>query len=194
MPNHGGNEDLTRLLQAAGAGDQGALEELTPLIYQDLKRLARSHMRGESGERTVNTTGLVHEAFLRLVGDGAGPYHSRRHFYAVASTVMRRILVSWARKRKAQKRGGNAIVIPLAEGLVSEQPADPALILAIDDCLERLTVMSDRAGKVVECRFFAGLSVEETSEALGVSESTVKREWRAARSWLRRELGAERGS
>lgn len=182
------NSDLTQLLQRAHAGDQAALEELTPIIYEDLKRLARHHMRSESGGRTLGTTGLVHEAFLRLVDGSDILYQSRQHFYAVASTMMRRILVSWARRKKAQKRGGGAAVVPLVDGLAPDHPADPVLVLAVNDCLERLSQRSERAVKVVECRFFAGLSVDESADALGISASTVKREWRTARSWLRREL------
>jgi len=184
---------VTQLLQAAHAGDREALERVAPLIYDDLRRLARIHMSSEGGRHTLQTTGLVHEVYLKMVGDNAAAYRSRQHFFAVASTMMRHILVSWARKRNALKRGGDRIIVPLVEGLNPAASVDPALVLAVHESLERLSSLSEQAVKVVECRYFAGLTVNETGEALGVSPSTVKREWRTARSWLQRELG-QRGS
>ncbi len=147
-------------------------------------------MRSAGGQHTLQPTGLVHEAFLRLFGEHSPLLQSRQHFFAVASTMMRRILVSWARKRNAQKRGGGEAALPLEEELSPARSVDPSDVLAVNDCLDRLSGVSDQAVKVVECRYFAGLTVNETGDALGISPSTVKREWRTARAWLCRELSA----
>ncbi len=186
--------NLTELLSAANSGDQDALDQLTPLIYEDLKRLASAHMRSENARHTLQTTGLVHEAFFKLLGEGRPPYQSRQHFLAVASTVMRHVLVSWARRKNAAKRGGRQEVLPLDEGLALGGSVDPVTVLAVHDCLDRLGEMSEQAARVVECRFFAGLSVVETADALQVSESTIKRQWRTARAWLQAELSDRPGA
>jgi len=180
--------NVTRLLEAANSGDPGALQELTPLVYDELKRLARRHMRGEHAGHTLSTTGLVHESFLKLVGQSNANYVNRSQFFAIASMTMRRILVNWARAKKQEKRGGGAVVLRLEDAPSPLTEAEPERLLAIDAALEQLAKVSDRAVKVVECRYFGGLTIEETASALDIAPATVKREWALAKSWLRREL------
>ena len=180
-------DDITRLLGEMGAGNEDALGALLPLVYDEMRRLARHHLRRERAGHTLTTTALVHEAYLKMVGQEA-PWENRAHFFGVASMAMRRILVNYARDRARLKRGGGAVRITLddAPPLMSEDRA--AEILALDDALGRLAAINARAGRVVECRYFAGLTIEETAEALGTSPMTVKRDWRLAKTWLRREL------
>ena len=180
--------DVTKLLKAATNGDGQALEELAPLVYDELKRLARQHLRAERPGHTLGATGLVHEAFLKLVGQTRADYTSRSHFFAVASMTMRRILVNWARSKRQLKRGGGAVAISLEDAREPSFDADPGEVLAIDTALERFAVVSERGSRIVECRYFGGLTIDETAEALGVSKATVKREWSAAKTWLKREL------
>ena len=178
---------VTELLGAVGSGDDEALEELTALVYDELRRLARIHMRSERSDHTLKPTALVHEAFFKLLGRGAA-YRDRQHFYSVASLTMRRMLMNWARDRKRQKRGGGAAHTPLSETIAPDAQVDPDTILAVDAALGRLAKVSDRAEAVVQCRYFGGLTIDETAEALEVSAATVKREWLMARAWLQREL------
>lgn len=182
-------KEITELLGAAGAGDRAALDRVTSLVYDELRRLAHFHMRGERPDHTLHPTALVHEAFLRLVGSPEISYQDRRHFYAIASLTMRRVLVNWARDRSRQKRRGDAVHAPLEGSGEPFSTADPETVLAVDTALGRLAEVSDRATRVVECRYFGGLTIEETADALDISAATVKREWMMARAWLRRELG-----
>ncbi|HUQ94358.1 MAG TPA: sigma-70 family RNA polymerase sigma factor [Bryobacteraceae bacterium] len=179
--------EITVLLHAWRSGDRQAIEDLTPLIYGELRRLARFHMRRERGDHTLGATGLVHEAFLRLLDECRVSYRDRLHFFGAAAGVMRRVLVDHARARRTSKRGGEAIRVTLDEAL--DVPGGPPDLLLIDDCLRRLSALYERQGRIVELRFFGGLSIEETSELLSISPMTVKREWSVARAWLFREMG-----
>ena len=182
------SEEVTELLLAWSEGDRTALERLTPLVYDELRRLARGYMRGERAGHMLQTTALVHEAYLRLIDAGRVPMASRTSFFAAAARLMRQILVDFARARGYQKRGGGAHQVSLDEAMVIEQPLGEDLI-ALDRALDELAEIDERKGRVVELRFFAGLTEGETAEALKVSPETVRRDWRLARSWLRRRLG-----
>lgn len=180
-------EGVTRLLQEWRAGDESALQRLIPLVYRDLRRVARRCLDGERAGHTLQTTGLVHEAYLRLVRSNRVQWQDRGHFFAVAAQLMRRVLVDEARKRRFQKRGGSLTRVALEEANVAS-PERSVDLLAIDEALERLGTFAPRKCRVVEMRFFGGLTIEETAAALGVSTDIVKREWRTARLWLLRAL------
>jgi RNA polymerase sigma factor (TIGR02999 family) len=180
--------DITQALLDLSAGDRAAMDRLLPLVYDHLRSLARRALRRERAGHTLTPTGLVHEAYLKLVQLDRIGWQGRAHFYAVAARAMRQVLVSYARGRKADKRGGGADHVPLDSVLVAAQHR-PEQLTALDEALTGLEALSERQARVVECRFFAGMSVEETAEALAISPATVKREWTAARAWLTRELG-----
>ena len=178
---------ITQLLQGWRAGDQSALEKLVPLVYRDLHRLAQRYMADERTGHTLQATALVNEAYMRLVDSAHMNWECRSHFLAVCAQVMRRILVDWARSRGAQKRAGDGAPIQLQEALaVVDRPGTD--LVAVDDALTALAAVDQRKAQVVELRFFGGLNVAETAEVLKVSEETVHRDWRLAKSWLRREL------
>jgi RNA polymerase sigma factor (TIGR02999 family) len=177
---------VTRLLVAWGGGDQAALRRLTPLVHQELQRIARRCMRGERAGHSLQATALVNEAYMRLVDVQRVHWRDRAHFLAMAARLMRRILVDHARSRGYQKRGGGAIQVSLADGLlVTDKGYD---LVALDDALTTLARLDLRKSGVVELRFFGGLTVEETAVALSVSPETVMRDWKLARAWLQREL------
>jgi len=180
-------KEVTQLLRAWGNGDTAALEKLTPLVYEELHRLARRYMAQERPRHTLQATALVNEAYLRLVDSRKVRWQNRAHFFAVSATLMRRILVDFARQRRYQKRGGQAQQVSLDEALLvaRERGAD---LVALDDALNALAAVDPRKSRVVELRFFGGLSVEEAAEALEVSADTVLRDWKLAKSWLLREL------
>jgi RNA polymerase sigma-70 factor (ECF subfamily) len=179
---------VTGLLLSWRAGDEKALARLTPLVHQELQRIARRCMRGESARHSLQATALVHEAYLRLVDVQHVNWQNRAHFLAMAGRLMRRILVDVARAERSQKRGGGAVQVPLSDALLtSEQHHD---LIALDDALQALAKMDERRSRVVELRFFGGLSVIETAEVLSISSETVMRDWKLARAWLRRELKA----
>lgn len=181
---------ITQLLQSWREGDQGAVTRLMPLVYDELHRLARRYMANERPEHTLQTTALVNEAYLRLVDAAAPAGECRTHFFAICAQVMRHILVDWARSRRALKRGSDLPPLELQEELA--MPAQPnSDLVAIDDALQALAAVDPRKSRVVELRFFGGLSMEETAEVLNVSLPTVERDWRLAKSWLRRELRKE---
>jgi len=181
-------QDVTRLLREWSQGDQEALNQLVPLMYAELRQLAHRRLRREHANHSLNTTGLVHDAYLKLVDVRHANFRDRSHFLAMASRVMRRLLVDQARARRAAKRGGGADVAELDEALwVSEPQADT--LTELDQALQRLEALDSRQGQIVEQRYFGGLSLEETAEALGVSLATVKRELRFAHAWLATELG-----
>ena len=181
---------VTELLRAWGQGDAQALEHLTPLVYQELRRIAGRYMARERRDHTLQATALVNEAYLRLVDAKEVSWHDRAHFFAISSQTMRRILVDFARARRSRKRGSGAKALPLEESLaVQGQPG--ADLVALDDALNALATADPRKSRVVELRFFGGLSVEETAEVLKVSPETVKRDWKLARAWLLRELSHE---
>jgi RNA polymerase sigma-70 factor (ECF subfamily) len=183
--------EITQMLRAWTAGDQQALEKLTPLVHRELHRVARRYMAGERSGHTLQTTALVNEVYLRLVDCGQVNWHDRAHFFAVSAQLMRRILVDFARSRGYQKRGGNVPHISLDDAPPVCSEPDPNL-LALDDALKALAELDRRKSRVVELRFFGGLNIEETAEILGVSAVTVMRDWRLAKIWLLRELSVER--
>jgi RNA polymerase sigma factor (TIGR02999 family) len=179
---------LTQLLRAWSEGDQGALEQLVPLVYEELHRLARRYMADERPGHTLQATALVNEAYLRLASTEPAGFRDRAHFFAVSARVMRRILVDWARSRQAQKRGSDVPALELEENLAVSAAASGDDLVAIDDALKTLAVFDSRKSQIVELRFFGGLSVKETAVVLKVSEETVRRDWNLAKSWLRAEL------
>ena len=183
--------EVTRLLQAWSEGDQSALDRLIPLVYQELHRLAHHYMARERSGHTFQTTALLNEAYLRLVDSAKPSWQSRTHFFAVSAQVMRRILVDWARSRQALKRGGLEQPLELDEAFVVAD-APGADLVGLDDALKALAAIDPRKSEVVELRFFGGLSVEEVAEVLKVSPETVMRDWKFAKSWLRRELSKEK--
>jgi RNA polymerase sigma factor (TIGR02999 family) len=186
MPTHSPKE-ITRLLVAWGEGDQSALTELTPLVYEELHRLAHHYMSSERDGHTLQTTALVNEAYVRLIDWKNVRWQNRAHFFAVSAQLMRRILVDFARSRDSNKRGAGARAVALdeAEFVADDKGTD---MVAIDDALNALAKLDARQSRVVELRFFGGLSIEETAEVLQVSAATVRRDWSLARAWLRREL------
>jgi len=181
--------ELTQLLIAWSQGDARALEQLTPLVYAELRKIAHRYMNRERAGHTLQTTAVVHEAFLRLLGNPQENWQNRAHFYAIAAQMMRRILVDYARANLRAKRGGETIRVALEDidAPVTEPALDPDLI-ALDAALEKLAEIDPRRGRVVELRFFGGLSVEETAHVLQVAPDTVVRDWRVAKAWLFRYL------
>ncbi len=182
---------VTELLRAWGDGDDHALEKLAPLVEQELHRLAHKYMRREGPGKTLQTTALVNEVYLRLIDIQQVSWQNRAHFFAVSAKMMRRILTDFARSRQYLKRGGGAIQVSWDEALHVSQERD-ADIVAIDDALNQLAILDARKAEVVELRFFGGLSVEETAEVLKISEQTVLRDWKFAKSWLMRALSEEK--
>jgi RNA polymerase sigma factor (TIGR02999 family) len=189
MPSSSGT-DVTALLRAWRDGDPAAVDELLAVVYRDLHRQAERYMRAQPPGHTLQATGLVHEAYLRLVHHDQVDWNSRGHFFAVAAKAMRSILVDHARARGAAKRGGGADQLTL-EDLEVVGGGGEVGVLDLDEALNRLAELDPRKGSLVELRYFGGLSIEETAEVLGLSPATVKREWRTARAWLRRELAPE---
>ena len=187
-----GHSEITRLLKAHSAGHSEALDELLPLVYDELRQMAHRRMQQERTGHTFSTTALVHEAYLELVDLDCIDWEDRSHFFAIAARVMRNVLVDYAVKRTADKRGGDRDRVPLRD----EDAADEVHlndVLAIHQALKRLEDVDERQVRVVECRFFGGLTIDETAEALGISPATVGRDWRVARAWLNRELTHEDG-
>jgi len=188
--------DVTTLLAELRAGDTSAVQRLFPLVYEELKRIAQIQRQGWLDAETLNTTALVHEAYVKLARGRESDWRDRAHFLAVAATAMRSILVDHARGRSRAKRGHGRAPLELAaiDGLIGAEPTDSVrdidVLVALDDALDRLATLSERQGRIVECRFFGGMSVDETAEALGISTASVKRGWAMARAWLYRELSA----
>jgi RNA polymerase sigma factor (TIGR02999 family) len=180
-------EQVTDLLQAAREGDRAALDRVFSIVYEQLRGLAHSQRRRWQGDYTLDTTALVHEAYLKLVDQSSASFKDRGHFMAVAAKAMRHILVNYAERRRAAKRGGSAQHVPIDEfNPVSEEAAEE--VLALHDALDRLAALNERQANVVEARFFAGLPIEEAAEALAISPATVKRDWNLASAWLHREI------
>jgi RNA polymerase sigma factor (TIGR02999 family) len=186
--------DITRLLREVSQGNRDAFDRLVPLVYGELSVLARHKLRSEQAGHTLNTTALVHEAYLKLVDQTRAEWHGRHQFFAVASEAMRRILIDYAKRRKAGKRGGGKVDVPLDEAadlpsgdLFADEQAEE--VLALDEALTRLAAFNPQGAKIVQYRFFGGLSNEEVAELLGTSARTVRRSWTVAKAWLRRELG-----
>ena len=180
--------DVTQLLKQLSSGNQDVLAELIPLVYDELRRLAAYHLRQERANHTLQATALVHEAYLRLVDQRHVDWKNRSHFFGVAAHLMRRILLMHARQHHAAKRGGAAQKISLEEAVVFTRERSAELV-ALDELLTRLAELDPLQARIVELRFFAGLSVEETADLLGISSATVKRDWAMAKAWLAREMG-----
>ena len=188
--NNSHGQEVTELLRSWRQGDGGALDRLVPLVHAELRRVARSHIRREARGHTLQATALVHEVYLRLVGIDHLTLNDRTHFFAVAATLMRQILVDHARRKRADKRGGTVtmmsldVVSPVSQTSIVD-------VLALDQALDALSARDARQCRVVELRFFAGLSIDETAQAIGVSAATVEREWAMARAWLHRRLSVQ---
>ena len=178
---------VTQLLVRWRGGDRDAFDALIPLVYDELRRIAQRYLQAERPEHTLQSTALVNEAYMRMVAQDLPQWQNRAHFFSVAAQIMRQILVDHARNRRASKRGGNVCKLALDDA--AEQPQQRDFdIIALDDALKTLAEMDPQQSRVVELKFFAGLSIEDTSEVLGISPSTVKRDWNTARVWLYREL------
>jgi RNA polymerase sigma factor (TIGR02999 family) len=187
------SHQVTRLLLAWGGGDEAALDELMPLIYAELRTLARRQMQRERSGHTLQPTALVHEAYLRLIDQRRVRWRNRTQFFAVAAQLMRRVVVDYARRRRRVKRGGGAPQLSLDEATLMT-PEQAPQVLALDEALQRLAALDERKSRVVEMRFFGGLSVEEVAATLGVSENTVINDWALAKAWLRREVDSAGGN
>jgi RNA polymerase sigma factor (TIGR02999 family) len=179
--------DVTVLLSELAGGDPDAMDRLLPIVYDQLRDMARRELRRERADHTLGATAIVHEAYLKLVQLDRVSWEGRAHFFGAAAMVMRRVLISYARARNAQKRGSGASRVPLEDVVLAAQER-PAELLALDEALERLKALNERQARVVECRFFAGMGIDETAMALGISNATVRRDWAVARAWLNREL------
>lgn len=184
--------DVTKLLIEWSKGDKLVMDELFPLVYGELQKIARRHLRGERRAITLQTTALVHEAYLKLIDQNRVEWQNRAHFYGVAAQAMRRILLDNARRRLANKRGQGAHHISLDDGTIEISDEKAAELVDLDEALERLAEIDHQKSRLVELRYFGGLSIEETAEVLGVSVPTVNRGWRTAKAWLYKELGAGR--
>lgn len=182
------SEDVTQLLVAWSDGDEGALEKLLPLVYDELHRLAERYMQRERSDHTLQPTALVNETYLRLVDQTRVKWRNRAHFIGVAAQLMRRVAVKHAQRHRAAKRGGGLPKVPFDEAAVPGQASDEDVI-ALDEALKRLKELDPRQSRIVELRFFGGLTGREMAEVLAISPATIDREWRMARAWLRRELG-----
>jgi len=183
----GPTNQVTELLVRWRGGDKAALDRLMPLVYTELRRIANRYLQGERSDHTLQSTALVHEAYVRMTEQNLPQWQNRAHFFAVAAQIMRQILVDYARSHRASKRGGDVYKLALEEA--EEQPRVIDVdIVALDDALKSLAEMDEQQSRVVELKFFGGLSIEDTAEVLGISASTVKRDWITARAWLYREL------
>ena len=183
--------EATRLLSEWRAGDQGAFDRLLPIVYEELRRLASHYMRAERPDHLLQTTALVHEAYLRLVDHRDASYETRSHFFAVAAQVMRHVLIDYARTRCRAKRGGGAPSEPLEDDVAVMSSDRAEELIAVDAALESLMAVDVRKGRIFELRHFAGLSIEEAAQLLKVSPATVARDWRMAKAWLRRAISSE---
>jgi RNA polymerase sigma-70 factor, ECF subfamily len=184
--------DVTVLLKEISSGNRDALAKLVPVVYDELRRLAAYYMHQERSDHTLQATALVHEAYLRLVDQRHVDWKNRNHFFGVAAQLMRRVLLMHAREHQAAKRGGGAQKVSLDETAIFS-PAQAEELVALDELLTRLAALDPQQARVVEFRFFAGLSVEETAELMNISTSTIKRDWAMAKAWLAREMGRQRG-
>ncbi len=179
--------EVTQLLVSWSEGNEAALNQLTPLVYDELRRLASRYLRNERPDHTLQSTDLVHEAYLRMIDQQNVRWQSRAHFFGIAAQMIRRILVDHARRRHAAKRGAGPVKLSLDEAIAAAGPRDFDLV-ALDEALENLAKLDPQQSRVVELRFFAGLSIEETAEVLKISPATVKRDWTTAKAWLYRDL------
>jgi RNA polymerase sigma factor (TIGR02999 family) len=184
--------NITELLVGYGRGDKEALDRLMPIVYEELRRQAARYLRREQAGHTLQTTALIHEAYVRLVDQRNVQWQNRAHFFGIAAQLMRRILVDHARTKKRAKRGGSDIRVSLTEATVAVKGQDLDVV-AVDEALQRLAAIDEQQSRVVELRFFSGLTVEETAEVMGISPATVKRDWSMAKAWLHRELSGDVG-
>lgn len=182
--------DITALLAELEGGNRTVMEKIFPLVYDELRGMAHGRLRGERSGHTFNTTALVHEAYIKLADQNRVTWKNRAHFFGIAALAMRRILINYAHKQRAEKRGGDAVVVTLIEGEVARETRTDELI-ELDEALEHLAGMSERQAKVVELWFFGGLTQEEIGEVLDISVPTVRRDWTVARAWLSRELQSD---
>lgn len=182
------NAEITELLIKWNGGDREALDRLLPLVYRELHKIASRHMRRESAEHTLDTTSLVHEAYLKLIDQTRANWQNRSQFYGVSANIMRRILLDHARKRLRQKRGGGAFRISLDDGSIDVSDERAQELVALDEALTRLASEDPEKAKLVELRYFGGLSIEETAEVMGIGTATVIRHWRTAKAWLYKEI------
>jgi RNA polymerase sigma factor (TIGR02999 family) len=182
------SRSITQMLIDWSDGDSRALESLIPLVYEELRRHAAAYLRRERPDHVLQTTDLIHEAYLRLIDQKHVQWQNRAHFFAIAATLMRRILVDDARRRHRAKRGGATVILPLDEGLIAANRDANSNLLALDEALTRLAAIDARQSQIVELRCFSGLSIEETAAVIGVSPTTVKDDWNLAKAWLRREI------
>ena len=184
------SQNITELLAGYTRGDKEVLDKLMPIVYEELRRQAARYLRREQAGHTLQTTALIHEAYVRLVDQRNVQWQNRAHFFGIAAQLMRRILVDHARTKKRVKRGGSDVRVSLADADVAVK--DPDLdVVALDEALQRLAALDEQQSRVVELRFFSGLTVEETAEVMGISKATVKRDWSMAKAWLHRELSGE---
>src|SRR5208337_3733478 len=190
LSEHPSRTEVTQLLKAWGAGDENALQRLTPVVENELHRIAHRCMAGEKTDHILQTTALVNEVYLRLVNVHAVEWQDRAHFFAISARMMRRILTDFARSRNYQKRGAGAVQVSFDEALIVT-PEKDADIMALDEALTEFAVLYPRQSQVVELRFFGGLEVKEVAEALKISPETIKRDWRFAKAWLLRAMSAE---
>ena len=180
--------DITQLLMEWNGGDRAALEKLMPLVYAELRGIARRHLRRESDMRTLQTTALVHEAYLKLIDQTRANWQNRAQFFGVAANIMRRILIDHARKRLRHKRGGDVFKVSLDDGSIDASDERASELVALDEALNRLAAEDPQKARLVELRYFGGLSIEETAEVLGISTATVTRQWRILKAWLYKEI------
>ena len=180
--------DVTQKLHDWSEGDRGAAERLMPLVYDELRKLARAYLRRERADHTLQPTALINEAYLKLIGQRDVKWQNRAHFFAFAAQAMRRILVDYARERKREKRGGAPENLPLDEALTIVSQEKSIDLVALDEALNKLAAFDERQARVVELRYFSGLSIEETAEVLHVSNVTVRRDWNMAKAWLHQEI------
>ncbi len=182
------SEDITQLLIKWSKGDEQALKELMPLVYRELHAIAQRHLRHESPERTLQTTDLVHEAYLKLINQTRIQWQNRAHFYAISAQAMRRILIDHARKNLREKRGGQATKLSLDEGLIDVSDNGAEDLIVLDEALKKLAALDPKKSQLVELRYFGGLSIEEAAEVLGCGAATVVRQWRLTKAWLYKEV------
>ncbi|MDT4897658.1 MAG: hypothetical protein QOH25_2735 [Acidobacteriota bacterium] len=182
------SQEITRMLQAWSGGDREALDDLMPLVYDELHRQASRYLRRERQNHTIQTTALIHEAYLQLIDQREVNWQNRAHFFAIAAQAMRRILVNYAKARHREKRGGVNENLPLEEAAFVASEGSGVDLVALDEALTRLAEFDEQQARIVELRYFSGLSIEETAEVLGVSTATVKRDWNMAKAWLLQEL------
>jgi RNA polymerase sigma factor (TIGR02999 family) len=185
------SEEITAMLRAWGDGDRAVLDQLLPLVYDELHRQAHRYLRRERANHTLQTTALIHEAYLKLVNQRDVHWQNRAHFFGIAANAMRRILVDYARTKKREKRGGADQDLPLDDAMMVVTTDQNIDLLALDEALDRLAAIDEQQERVVELKYFSGLSIEETAEALNISPATVKRDWQMAKAWLRNELNQD---